>query len=176
MRSIRFILLSAFFTLSVFGGVVYTSCTKDACKGITCLNGGRCGGGACQCKSGLGGSNCEVIYRELYSNTYKGDGVDSTGTFYVNNTFVFTSPNDTTDYNKMQLEWTNPATRIVTMQIELNNNLPSGSSFTISATTVDSFTYTGFGIVNGTTASLTLMEAHPNSPPVSITLNNFTRQ
>jgi hypothetical protein len=176
MRSYKYIVLSAVLTLGVFFAVLYTSsCSKDACKGITCLHGSNCGGGACICKNGTGGSNCETIYRDLYTNTYKGNGTDDSGGNYINNTFTFTTQNDT-NYVKMELIWTNPATRIVTMPIILSNNTVTGSSFTITQTTVDSFTYTGIGNVSGTTATLTLTEAHPNSTPVHITLTNFTRQ
>jgi hypothetical protein len=63
MKSFRLVALSALLTVGTFGTVVYTSCTKDACKGVTCLNGGTCSGGTCTCPTGYEGANCETTSR-----------------------------------------------------------------------------------------------------------------
>ncbi len=42
-----------------FAGIIYTSCKKDPCKGVSCQNGGTCSGGTCICPDGYVGSNCE---------------------------------------------------------------------------------------------------------------------
>src|SRR5476649_1593329 len=61
MKSIKHIALGAFLTLSAFCAVLYTSCTKDACKDVTCQNGGTCSGGNCTCPTGWIGTNCQTL-------------------------------------------------------------------------------------------------------------------
>jgi len=175
MKSIKLVVLSTFLVLGVFWAVTNTSCTKDACKAVTCANGGSCGGGLCTCPKGIGGLNCEIIYRELYANTYKGSWQEDSIS-YFNNTLTFTAGNDS-NYTKMQqLTWANPGKHTVNFAVTLVNNSSTGSNFTLGSATVDTFTYNGSGSVNTTVASLTLTETHPNSPPVLISLVNFNKQ
>jgi hypothetical protein len=176
MKSLKLVLLSAVLTLGVFFAVFYTSCSKDSCKAVTCINGGTCGGGLCNCKDGTGGLNCEVIYRNIYANTYKGSGgPDDSGRLYHNNTFTFVVTPDST-YTTMQLTWTNPGVHTVTFPLTLLHNASSGSTFSLASTPVDTFTFTGTGSVSASVASITLTETHPHSTPVIITLNNFVKQ
>ncbi len=70
MKSFRLIALSALMTVGTFSTVVYTSCTKDACKGVTCQNGGTCDGGTCVCPTGYEGSSCETASREKILKTW----------------------------------------------------------------------------------------------------------
>lgn len=184
-KSINHIILSAILTLSVFCAVVYASCTKDACKGVYCLNAGSCAGGSCNCKSGIGGPNCETVYRTVYANTYKGNATFTSSAIdtsfiehsELNNTLVFNAGTDTSNFNSMQLVWNRPGSPSYSFPITLSNNTRSGSDFTLTATTipVDSFTYTGSGSINGVTATLNLTEFHPHSPPTVITFSNFTK-
>ena len=176
MRPNKYILLSAFVTLLIVGSSLYTSCSKDVCKAVTCINGGVCSGGTCICtQKGVGGLNCEIIYRNLYKNVYKGSGTNDTGKAYIDNTLTFTAGNDTS-YTQMQLIWNNHGASTVNMNITLNSNTASGSSFTVSQTTANSMVYTGFGNVNGVNASVTLNEMAPDSSVRVIMLNNFTKQ
>ena len=46
--------------VSLFAGTLYTSCKKDRCKGVTCLNGGSCNEGNCSCPTGYSGTRCET--------------------------------------------------------------------------------------------------------------------
>ena len=183
MKLIKHIALSTILTLGVFGAVLYTSCQKSGCKGVTCLNTGTCSGGICACPSGVGGSNCETIYRKLYANNYKGNAsynssiIDSNFVAHTdtNNTLLFYSGIDS-NFTRMQLVWTRPGKQTVNMFITLANFSSSGATFTFDAPPVDTFTYTGTGTVSATTASLNLIESHPNSPSVIVTLNNFIKQ
>lgn len=60
MKNIKIILLSFLFT-SVFSGVViFSSCTKTSCSGITCQNGGTCSAGKCVCPTGFSGARCQT--------------------------------------------------------------------------------------------------------------------
>lgn len=44
----------------IFILILINSCKKDPCDGKTCLNGGVCVDGGCQCPPGTSGSNCEI--------------------------------------------------------------------------------------------------------------------
>lgn len=82
MKSIRLIALSAFVTISAFCAVLYSaSCTKDACKGVTCLNGGTCSGGTCSCPTGWIGTNCQT---RAFIGTWTGtDACSPSGSYNV---------------------------------------------------------------------------------------------
>ncbi len=55
---LRSVLLSSALTIGLFGVVTYSSCVKDECENVSCLNGGSCKDGVCKCPSGYTGSNC----------------------------------------------------------------------------------------------------------------------
>ena len=158
MKSIKLVVLSTFIVLGVFWAATYTSCTKDACKAVSCQNTCVCSGGACaNPPAGIGGLNCEIVYRLLYTHTYEGSWQEDTINFY-NNTLTFTAGNDS-NYNKMQLAWSNPGRQTVNFPVTLTNNSSTGSNFTLGSATIDTFTYTGTGSVNSTIASVTLQKA-----------------
>lgn len=57
MKKISFLSLSiAMIVLTT----VFNSCKKDPCLNTTCLNGGTCANGQCNCPSGWSGSDCSV--------------------------------------------------------------------------------------------------------------------
>lgn len=184
MKSIRQIVLSAFLTISVFSAILYGSCTKDACKQTTCLNTGTCKGGICTCPTGIGGASCETVFRQVYAGTYSGNAIFGTAQVINNtvtltdpgNTLTFTPGNDTVNFNTMSVEWQGHLRASVNFAILLTNNSSTGSTFMINATTIDTNTYQGTGSVNGTIASLNLVETHPHSPALTITLSSFTKQ
>ena len=187
MRFIKQIAVSIVLTLAIFFGVVYTSCTKDACKGVTCLNNTTCSGGSCNCsaKPGLGGSNCEIIYRNLYAFPYSGlakangnlDSLHAVDSSLFKNTLVFNAGNDTSDYTTMNLDWNDSAGRsVLNMPIKIKNSSSTGSDFTVSGVVKDTFTYNGTGNVNTVSASLYLTRTHPHgSSAVVFSFNNFNR-
>ncbi len=80
MKSIKQIALGAFLTISAFCAVLYTSCTKDACKGVTCQNGGTCSGGNCTCVTGYEGTNCETASRTKFVKTWSASDKEATTT------------------------------------------------------------------------------------------------
>lgn len=180
MGSFKLIVLGVFAALGVFCAIFYSSCAKDGCKGVTCLNYGTCSGGVCSCIQGIGGNNCETVYRRLYANTYAGNAIDDSGTVYLNSTLVFSEGTDTTNFNNMELRWVNPvAGRTIQFKgIKLSNNLSTGSNFVIDTTkpASDTNTYAGNGSVNGNVATLQLIVYHPNASPTLVNFNNFNKQ
>ncbi|MEI8279924.1 MAG: hypothetical protein WCG87_09185 [Bacteroidota bacterium] len=60
MKNIQAIILIAVFTIIAFSAVLYSSCKKDACNGVTCQNQGTCSGGKCVCPTGYSGDHCEI--------------------------------------------------------------------------------------------------------------------
>lgn len=175
MKAIKFLLICAFVTLGVVFTSLYSSCTKNACKATSCLNGSKCSGDICSCKEGTWGPNCETVYRDIYSNIYVGSGTDDSGKTFLDNSFTFTAGMDS-DYNKMGVAWNNHGLHIVNMNITLTNNTPNGSTFTIASVKVDSSTYTGTGNVNKATASFTITETRTDSSVRTILLHNCNRQ
>ena len=178
MKSIKYYVISAFLALSIVGGGIYVSCTKDGCRTVNCLNGCTCGGGICNNPpKGVGGLNCEIIYRDLYKNNiYKGSGVSDSSKWYIDNLLTFTANNDT-NFTQMEVAWNNYGPHLINMTITLSKNSATGSTFTVTQTPIDSFIYTGTGFVNNTTASLDLTEFHiRDSTTRIIKLENFVKQ
>jgi hypothetical protein len=184
MKSIRHIALSIILTLGVFGAVLYTSCSKTGCSSVTCLNTGSCNGGICQCQTGTGGNSCEIEFRQQYAGTYRGSAVYTSSVLAdtnfiahadTGNTLTFFAGLDSM-YTDMQLTWTRPGKPGLVMSIKLANFSATGATFTFQAPPIDTFTYTGKGSVNGTTATMNLIESHPNSPATVVTLSNFIKQ
>jgi hypothetical protein len=64
----RYILLSAFATIGIFSATLYSACTKDPCKDVSCKNGGTCKAGSCICPSGYTGSRCETVVQGCVVN------------------------------------------------------------------------------------------------------------
>ena len=76
MKSIRSIALSIFLVTGIFVSAVYMSCAKkDTCQTVTCMNGGSCGGGICNCPIGWTGTFCQT---SSFSGNWSGtDACDS---------------------------------------------------------------------------------------------------
>ncbi len=70
MKQFKLFLLTAFITISAFGALIYSSCRKDKCKGVTCQNGGTCNDGSCVCPSGYSGNFCENSSITYTNDTY----------------------------------------------------------------------------------------------------------
>jgi hypothetical protein len=80
MKLIKHIALGGLLTVSAFTAVLYTSCSKDACKGVTCNNGGTCSGGNCTCTTGYEGTNCQTVSRDKFIGSYTGTEICTVGT------------------------------------------------------------------------------------------------
>ncbi len=178
MKSIKHIVFAAFVTLGVFSAVVYTSCTKDACKGVTCDNGGTCSGGNCTCVTGYYGTSCDSVYRNDYVGTYKGNGVDN-GTppnTYTGFYMVFSNVGSTVTNMQLVIQ-DNTTAPVVSMPITLTTLGASSSVFTITSTVANGSTYTGTGTVSNSIASVTLTETNNTTSLVTTyTFTNMARQ
>jgi hypothetical protein len=187
MKIIKPVLITFILSLGIFCGVLYTSCSKDGCKGVNCLNGCSCSGGQCgNPKPGIGGVNCETIYRSLYPYTYKGvvnfnGHIDSLTTIDSNFNYdlLAFSPNsgDTMNYETMTVLWQDSTGTklLVTLPIILTQNAASGSDFTVPSIAADSFTYSGYGNVSTVSASMYLTRIS-KSTSETISFNSFTRK
>ena len=179
MRSIRFVALSALLTVGTISAVLYSSCTKDACKGVTCQNTGTCSGGTCTCPSGVGGFSCETVYRTNYTNTYKGNG-SATGAAdtlsYANSSMTFGASDTVLTKMSLSLQTNANAGLPSTYTVVLANNTATGSTFTIQPATVDSFTFTGTGTVTPSTASMTIVKTKVTGTSTTFTFSSMTKQ
>lgn len=68
---ITFITVVAFFGIG--SAVLYSSCERDACLDLHCLNGGACAEGYCRCKTGYEGAECEINAADKFLGLYIGD-------------------------------------------------------------------------------------------------------
>ena len=164
MKSFRNIAVAAILSVGTFSAIFYSSCSKtttDPCSGVTCQNGGACSSGNCTCKSGFGGKLCDTTYRVLYANSYMGNGSDNVtpmGT-YSNYKLTLINPGDTNYVGMTATAEFADGSIHFTAPIVLSNFSTTGNtSFTISSTVYNGFTYTGAGTVSATNASLTVNE------------------
>ena len=175
MKSFKNIALGAFLTVSAFGAVLYTSCTKDECKDVVCQNGGTCSSGTCTCATGYTGTKCETTYRAGFANTYKGNGADNAGGTYSNFRLVFAATG--TDVNKMTVTVQDAAggsADIPVLTVNMSNYTSTGATFTAESVTSAGFTYTASGSISGTTATMTVSET--GNPNTIYSYTNFVKQ
>lgn len=157
MRSIRHILLASVLTVSAFSTVTFTSCKKDDDG----------------CAVGYTGSNCKTEVRASYYNTYKGNGSDNAGNTYTNFSLRFSSLG--TDPLKMTMIVQDATTAPV---VAASVTLTSNTTFTVDNTTIGTYTYSGTGTINESSASLSLTEVEAGTPPVTTvyTFSNMLKQ
>jgi hypothetical protein len=58
------------FTVLTLVVIVVSSCKKDPCDDISCLNGGTCNDGTCACAEGYEGTTCATEERAKFLSTY----------------------------------------------------------------------------------------------------------
>ncbi len=66
-----FVAVAAF--LAVSSTVVYTSCEKDACLDLKCMNGGACTDGFCSCPTGFEGVTCDEFTAGKFLASFYGE-------------------------------------------------------------------------------------------------------
>jgi hypothetical protein len=150
MKPIRLILLISLLSVAVVSAITYTSCKKDACNNVVCLNQGTCDGGNCTCPVGYEGLRCDTLSRNKFVFTYNGG--DTCGSIY-------------TQYPiSLYAVSTNPLE--LTMKNFLNNpddsaicTIQSTDSFTFIGAN-NSTTYTGWGRLRNDSLLMTYSVEH----------------
>ncbi len=176
MKAIKHITLGAIVTLSIFCAVLYSSCAKDQCGAVVCQYKGTCSGGVCTCPKGLEGVNCEIVYRNRLAGTFKGIPPDDPFSD-TTNTLQFTADDDSTNYNTMEVVWTDTAGHGTTWSIELTKNTPAGSQFVITPFSSPFVSYKGFGSVSATSASLQVTTTYvAGGGSITQTFSNYVKQ
>ncbi len=79
----KLLLLVVILMIMFLGSIVYSSCTKDPCSGVTCLNGGACGGGTCDCPVGYSGTQCQTPFNETVAGRYTGTDCDGSASYTI---------------------------------------------------------------------------------------------
>jgi len=146
MKKVSIVGLSILSAFAVALVMFINACTSDPCKDVTCLNGGTCVSGTCNCTDGYEGTDCSTEWRAKFEGTFLLSGTDNAGYTYSNLTTTVAS--SSTGVLKMIITVAGTYTFTVT--------LTSSTTFTIDALTSGGFSYTGQGDINGTTLSLTI--------------------
>jgi len=170
MKLLRTIALSGALALGAFSAVTYTACSKDACKDVTCQNGGTCVDGNCSCPTYYTGANCQTEVRSEYYNTYKGNGTDSDGDTYTNYGLKFYASGSDPKVMGMDLmDNTNAPLAALTVTLQ------SATTFTVNPSTDGTTSFSGTGTVDPSKASLTLT-AKDGSITLVFTFTNMVKQ
>ena len=184
MKLIKQIAFGAMLTFSAFCAVIYSSCSKDKCKDVSCQNDGVCSGGTCTCPIGVTGTNCETEYRTSYANNYKGNVTytDTSGTFTLNNYHLVFSNSTDTLYNQMTMSFNDDVNvTIVSLPIILSNFSTTSSVITIASATRNvggvNYVYSGTGTISGSLTTLVLTETPTAGGSATVyTMTNFAKQ
>lgn len=76
-----------FVFIAIITTVINSSCERNVCNNVYCLNGGSCSGGTCLCPLGYEGPQCQTLSITRYLGTYVGysnctyNGVPGTDVF-----------------------------------------------------------------------------------------------
>ncbi len=129
MSALRNVVITVIIALSAVLAVAYSSCNKNKCHNVTCLNRGVCLGGECECPRGFEGNRCQTLMRDKFIFNY--NGFDSCG---------FASYNDTVKLYSIQLL----AVLRDSVEMTLHNLLANPEDSAIcTIQTTDSFTFIG---------------------------------
>ena len=70
MKQTRLVVFTTVLMICAFAAILYSSCSKDACNGVSCKNGGACVNGICSCPTGYTGTACEQSIIVYVNNAY----------------------------------------------------------------------------------------------------------
>ncbi len=88
MKFIKSILLTAATFVAFTGVVLYSSCEKDPCSGVSCKNGGSCAMGACKCPSGFEGPTCSTQSIDRFKGVFAGYKQCNNGAQTIDTVFI----------------------------------------------------------------------------------------
>lgn len=145
MKQIKFFTLC----LCLMTIAVLTPSCDDPCDAVNCQNGSTCVEGDCLCPDGVGGTECETIFRDALLGTHSANEVCGFG-------------NDAYDVTVSSGASTNGLEIIEISNVYLNGivvtaEMTSANAFSyISSTTTDGITITAAsGTITGTTVTMT---------------------
>jgi len=168
MKLFRQIALSALVTLGTFATVAYTSsCSKDACKGVTCNNGGTCSGGTCTCPTGYTGTDCSGY---AYVGSWKGTDNCTNPTA----SFTVTMGLDSSSTGATKVLVSNPSGYGSTVQIS-GTLSTDAKTITFTNQTVGAVTITGAMTLTSNTA-FTWTYTTSDTSTVQSCSGNYTKQ
>ncbi len=143
MRCITFLILALM-------TVVYSGCKKDECKDVTCLNGGQCNSGKCDCPSGYEGDKCETKTNEKFAGIYVGN--ETCSFWRTGSVAVSIAPK------------TDPLNILINYGGELLNATINGNSISIpNQIGSDGWQWNGNGSLNNNTLNLTVTDSYMTS-------------
>ncbi|MCW3121104.1 MAG: hypothetical protein JWQ38_596 [Flavipsychrobacter sp.] len=157
MKSFKQIALGVIIAVSAFGTVLYTSCTKDACKDVVCQNAGTCTDGKCTCPTGYEGTNCETKSRDKFVGTYVGTETCTVGTDAYSITLAANS-------DALKLTYTN----LYNDNITATCTMTGLNTFSFSGTQGGA-TFSGTGTLSTNTLTVTYTLSNPTAVPSSNT-------
>jgi hypothetical protein len=129
-QSYRTSLAAAIVCCTLFTVSVWTSCKKDLCKDTTCLNGGVCDDGKCECPEGFEGDGCEIDKRGDFRGDWAGKGCGKYNLGHVDERLTIKTA-DSVGFVKLVYNGYSPVFGKVadnSLSIESQPLLPSGSS------------------------------------------------
>ena len=89
MRFWKPILLTTISFFAIVTTIVYSSCEKNPCNNIDCLNGGSCGHGVCRCPTGYEGPRCESKAAARFVGAYGGFKECDNGAAVIDSAFIW---------------------------------------------------------------------------------------
>lgn len=89
MKFLKPVLLTTILFAAAASTVVYTSCEKSRCTGVTCAHGGSCNDGQCKCPTGYEGPTCETRIIDRYLGYYAGFSSCNNGAEIIDTVFVY---------------------------------------------------------------------------------------
>jgi hypothetical protein len=118
----------------------FSSCETDACKDVTCDNGGTCVEGDCVCLDGFSGVNCETAWATAFISLY--DGVDNCGFQYESEIKAGTTATALTISNAFGVAGTASVTLLTATTIQ------------IPAQTINTYAISGSGTLVGSVLTI----------------------
>lgn len=88
MKFGKHIFLTVFVFFGVIATILYTSCEKNPCNNVSCLNGGSCNMGVCRCPTGYENTKCQTKSVTRYIGTYVGYSTCNNGTMVIDSAFI----------------------------------------------------------------------------------------
>ena len=152
MKQIKNILLTALLTILVFSAVIYTSCHKDKCKDVVCLNKGVCDNGKCFCLTGYEGPRCDTLSRNKFIYTFNGGDYCGDSAKYAEHPLHFL----TVRYKPLEMNMKN---MLGNPQDSAFCTMQSSDSFTFEGSN-SSTTYDGYGVYKHDTLKMLFEVRH----------------